>query len=121
LLATLIGIIGWSIEFVVPIDSVGAHYFGMFAITACAFIQMPSLVVQVSNNMGGNAKAAFAIGLMIGFGNCGNLVSSNVFIMMHTPGLRTGFGAGLALTLVGLVASIPDGNLVVCLEHKESG
>ena len=66
---------------------------------------MPILVVWVSNNMGGNAKAAFATGFMIGLGNCGNLVSSNVFITKQTPRFRTGFGTGLALTLVGLGAS----------------
>jgi hypothetical protein len=105
LIGAIIGIIGWSVEFAVPMSSVAARYFGMFAITASAFIQMPILVVWISNNMGGNAKAAFATGFMIGFGNCGNLVSSNVFITTETPRFRTGFGTGLALTLVGLGAS----------------
>lgn len=88
-----------------PIEAVAARYFGMFAITASAYIQMPILVVWVSKNMGGNAKAAFATGFMIGFGNCGNLVSSNVFITTQTPRFRTGFSTGLALTLVSLGAS----------------
>jgi hypothetical protein len=105
LIGALIGIVGWSVELAVPIKSVGARYFGMFAITAGAYIQMPILVVWVSNNMGGNAKAAFATGFMIGFGNCGNLVSSNVFITTQTPRFRTGFKTGLALALVGLAAS----------------
>jgi hypothetical protein len=77
----------------------------MFAITASVYIQMPLLVVWISNNMGGNAKAAFATGFMIGLCNCGNLVSSNVFITDQSPRYKTGFGTGLGLTALGLVAS----------------
>jgi len=55
--------------------------------------------------MGGNAKAAFATGFMIGIGNCGNLVSSNVFITNQSPRYRTGFGTGLGLNILGVVAS----------------
>jgi MFS transporter, ACS family, DAL5 transporter family protein len=55
--------------------------------------------------MGGNAKAAFAIGVMIGLGNCGNLVSSNVFITDESPQFKTGFGTGLGLNMLGVVAS----------------
>lgn len=99
-----IGIVGWSIE-LAQVKAVSARYFGMFAITASAYIQMPILVVWLSNNMGGNAKAAFATGFMIGFGNCGNLVSSNVFITDETPRFKTGFGTGLGLNILGVVAS----------------
>jgi hypothetical protein len=102
--ATL-GIIGWTVELCVPISNVGARYFGMFAITSSAYISMPILVVWVSNNMGGNAKAAFATGFMIGLGNCGNLVSSNVFILEQMPRYKTGFSTGLGLTCVSLLAA----------------
>ncbi|KAH7310010.1 major facilitator superfamily domain-containing protein [Rhexocercosporidium sp. MPI-PUGE-AT-0058] len=104
-IGSLLGIIGYSIELSVPIHSTKARYFGMFAIASSAYIQMPLLVVWLSNNMGGNAKAAFAPGFMIGFGNCGNLVSSNVFITGEAPRFKTGFGTGLGLIVVGLVVS----------------
>jgi hypothetical protein len=55
--------------------------------------------------MGGNAKAASATRFMIGLGNCGNLVSSNVFITDQSPRYKTGFGTGLGLTVLGLVVS----------------
>jgi hypothetical protein len=99
-----IGIVGWVIE-LVQVKAVSARYFGMFAITLSAYIQMPILVVWLSNNMGGNAKAAFATGVMIGLGNCGNLVSSNVFITNESPKYKTGFSTGLGLNLLGVVAS----------------
>jgi MFS family permease len=99
-----IGIIGWAIE-LAQVKAVSARYFGMFAITTSAYIQMPILVSWLSNNMGGNAKAAFATGFMIGLGNCGNLVSSNVFITAQTPKFKTGFSTGLALNIVGIVAA----------------
>jgi hypothetical protein len=100
----VIGIIGWSIE-LAQVKAVSARYLGMFAITASAYIQMPILVVWLSNNMGGNAKAAFATGFMIGIGNCGNLVSSNVFITDQSPRYKTGFSTGLGLNILGVVAS----------------
>jgi hypothetical protein len=89
----------------VQVKAVSARYFGMFAITTSAYIQMPILVSWLSNNMGGNAKAAFATGFMIGLGNCGNLVSSNVFITAQTPRFKTGFSTGLALNIVGIAAA----------------
>lgn len=55
--------------------------------------------------MGGNSKSAFGTGFMIGLGNCGNFVSSNVFITTETPKFRTGFSTGLALCVVSLVAA----------------
>ncbi|KAH7412925.1 putative vitamin H transporter [Cadophora sp. MPI-SDFR-AT-0126] len=105
LFGAILGIIGWTIEFTIPLSSIAVRYFGMFAITSCAYIQMPILVVWISNNMGGNAKAAFATGFVIGLGNCGNLVSSNVFITADNPKFRTGYGTGLALTVAGILAS----------------
>ena len=82
---------------------------------------MPILVVWVANNMGGNAKAAFATGLMIGLGNCGNLVSSNVFITTQTPKFRTGFVTGLGLTLVGLIASTAMEILLIIQNKRRDG
>ncbi|RDW59959.1 hypothetical protein BP6252_13046 [Coleophoma cylindrospora] len=99
-----IGIVGWSIE-LAQVKAVSARYFGMFAITISAYVQMPILVVWLSNNMGGNAKATFAIGFMVGLGNCGNLVASNVFINTQSPRFETGFISGLALNIVGIAAS----------------
>jgi MFS family permease len=99
-----VGIVGWAIE-LVQVKAISARYFGMFALTASAYIQMPILVVWLANNMGGNAKAAFATGFMIGVGNCGNLVSSNVFITAEMPKYKTGFSTGLGLNLLGVVAS----------------
>ena len=89
------GIIGWSVELAVPIKSVGARYFGMFAITTCAYIQMPILVAWVSNYMRGNAKIAFATGFMVGLRNYGDLVSSNVVVTTKTSRCRTGLALGL--------------------------
>jgi len=83
---------------------------------------MPILVVWVSNNMGGNAKAAFATGFMIGIGNCGNLVSSNVFITNESPRFRTGFTTGLALTIVSLAAAtVMEVLLLVKNRRREEG
>ncbi len=76
----------------------------MFAITSFAYITMPILVVWLSNNVEGNAKSAFATAMMIGLGNAGNLVSSNVFITHQSPKFKTGFATGLGLCLVCLVA-----------------
>jgi MFS family permease len=111
LLGAAVGIVGWSIE-LAGLHNTKAKYFGMFAIAAGAYMQMPLLVVWLNNNMGGNARSAFGTGFMIGIGNCGNLISSNVFITEEAPKYPTGFGTGLGLTFLSVVCATI---MAVCL------
>ena len=78
---------------------------GMFFVTAGAFIMMSTLVVWLCVNLGKGVKRSVAMGLLTGFGNCGALVSSNVFITNQAPKYPVGFGVGLAFGIMAGVAA----------------
>jgi len=68
-------------------------------------MQLPLLVSWLSANTVGRPRKAIAHALQIGFGNSANFVSANVFIKKEGPKFKTGFTAGLSITVIGLVAA----------------
>lgn len=54
---------------------------------------------------------------MIGFGNCANLVSSNVFLSTEAPRYPTGFTTGLFFTALGFCL-VTTGTLLLVWMNK---
>ena len=105
LLGCVLIIIGWSVE-LSYVPAAGVRYMGMFFVTSGAFIMMSTLVVWLCVNLGKGVRRSVAMGLLTGFGNCGALVSSNVFITNQAPKYPVGFGVGLAFgVLAGFAAT----------------
>lgn len=105
LFGSMLIIIGWSVE-LAYVPAAGVRYMGMFFVTAGAFIIMSTTVVWLCVNVGKGVKRSVAMGLLTGFGNCGALVSSNVFISNQAPRYPVGFGVGLAFgVLSGFAAT----------------
>ncbi|KAL4881662.1 major facilitator superfamily domain-containing protein [Aspergillus karnatakaensis] len=96
--------IGWSIQ-LAQAGTPGVRYFALYFIATGGFIQMPLLVSWLSANTVGRPRKAVAHALQIGFGNSANFVSANVFIKEERPTYPTGFTAGLAVTVIGMVAA----------------
>jgi len=67
------------------------------------FPQMPTLMGWLSANLRGHKYLAVGMAWMIGFGNCANFVSSNIFITTERPRYPTGFSVGLGFTVLGFV------------------
>lgn len=65
--------------------SVGVRYAALFLITPGAFICHPVVIAWVNNCMGGHYKRAIGSAMMIGFGNGGGLVASNIFVAKQAP------------------------------------
>lgn len=84
---------------------VGVRYFALFAITSGGFIAQPLLIGWLSNNMSGHYKQAIASAVQIGFGNCGGLVASNIFLSSEAPFYTTGYGTSLGLIWLCVIAS----------------
>lgn len=103
LFGSILIIIGWSIE-LAQVPAAGVRYTGIFFTAAGAFIMMSTIVVWLCVNVGKGVKRSVAMGLLTGFGNCGALVSSNVFIASQSPRYPVGFGVGLAFGVVGGIA-----------------
>ena len=54
-------------------------------------------LLQINNNMGGHYKRSVSSAMMVGFGNAGGIVASNVFITTEEPAYPTGYGTSLGL------------------------
>ncbi|GAB7363367.1 hypothetical protein MBLNU230_g3647t1 [Neophaeotheca triangularis] len=84
--------------------SVGVQYFAIFVIVSGCYVCQPITLAWVNNNMGGHYKRSVSSAMMAGFGNCGGLVASNVFLSSEVPGYVTGYSVGLALIWVCAIA-----------------
>ena len=76
---------------------VGARYAAVFLIVSGGYTCQPITITWVNNNMGGHYKRAVSSAMMIGFGNAGGIVASNIFITGEAPGYPTGYGTTLGL------------------------
>lgn len=94
-------VVGLSVQLATP-DDASVRYMGIFFLTTGPYIIMPITVVWLAINLGKGYKRTIGLAALIGTGNCGAFVASNVFITKETPNFRTGFSVGLAL--MGLVA-----------------
>ncbi|KAL9106196.1 MAG: hypothetical protein Q9227_008729 [Pyrenula ochraceoflavens] len=95
-------IIGSAIEMAQP-KAAGVRYFGMFLLTPGPDVIMPLLTVWLAINLGKGYKRNIGLGVLIGFGNCGSFVSSNVFLTKETPKFLTGFSVGMGVTLAATI------------------
>ena len=77
------------------------------------------LVSWLSANTIGRPRKAVAHALQIGFGNSANFVSANVFIKGEGPRFKTGFTAGLCITVIGLVAACIM-EIILFLKNKKA-
>lgn len=104
LLGSILCTVGWALQ-LARANPVGVRYFSLYLIATGAFFQLPLCVSWLSANTIGRPRKAVAHALQIGFGNSANFVSANVFIKRQAPKYKTGFTAGLAITVIGLVAA----------------
>lgn len=94
--------VGWIIMIVYPKEA-GIRYLALFFMSMGTFPQMPTFMAWLSGNLRGRKYLAVGMAWMVGFGNCANFVSSNVFIKAQAPRYRTGFINGLCWTCVGFL------------------
>ncbi|KAI9735682.1 MAG: hypothetical protein M1834_001698 [Cirrosporium novae-zelandiae] len=96
-------LIGWSIE-LAHVPQAELRYMGMFFVAAGAYTMMPIIVVWTAINLGKGYKRTVGLAMLIGLGNCGAFISSNVFITSEGPEYKTGFSVGIGLNMMGGVA-----------------
>jgi len=91
--------IGLAIEIAQP-KRAGVRYTGMFFLCAGPYIIMPITVVWLAINLGKGYKRTIGLAALIGLGNCGAFVSSNVFLTKESPKFHTGFSVGLGMNML---------------------
>lgn len=95
-------LVGWIIMNIY-IPAASTRYMALFFMSVGTFPQMPMLMSWLSANLRGRKYLAVGTAWLVGFGNCANFISSNVFIRVEAPRYVTGFTNGLVFTIVGLV------------------
>lgn len=97
-------VVGLAIEIAQP-KAVGVRYLGMFFLTTGSYVIMPITVVWLAINVGKGFKRTAALGLLVPVGNCGAILSSNVFITSQSPRYHTGFAVGMSMNMLSMVAA----------------
>ncbi|KAH7013993.1 major facilitator superfamily domain-containing protein [Ilyonectria destructans] len=87
------------------VDSVAARYFGLFLAVAGAFTASPLLLSWSVDNNSGPAVKAIAAAYSIGFGGCGQLLSTWTYRAAEAPGYVTGHSINMAAASVLFVAA----------------
>ena len=101
----VLNMVGLAIELAQPREE-GVKYLGLFFLTTGSYIVMPITVVLLSINVKKGYQRAAALGLLAPIGNCGAILSSNVFVTKEAPVYRTGFATGLAVNCISLIGII---------------
>ena len=96
----LLATIGYAMLLAQKSLPVSLRYLALFFVSVGANVTMPVVLVWLNNNMGGHYKRNIAAAMQVGFGNCGGIVASNIFITTEAPTYPVGFGVSLALIWV---------------------
>ena len=112
-------LVGWIIM-MVWVPAPGVRYAAMFFMAIGSIPQMPLLMGWLSANLRGRKYLAVGMAWMVGFGNCANLISSNVFIAGEAPHYITGMINGVAWTCFGLVLVFVGTSLLAILNRRRA-
>lgn len=83
------------------------RYMAVFFALIGQYISTPMVVVWLSNNVSGHYKRAVGTAIVVGIGNAGGIVGSNIYLQSEAPIFKTGYGTALAMVLVsGLAATV---------------
>lgn len=103
----LVATVGYAILLAQQRVSAGVRYFALFLVVSGGYITQPVTLAWLSNNVSGHYKRSVASAMQVGFGNCGGIVASNIYLQSELPLYRTGYGTSLALVWVcGLTCTV---------------
>lgn len=102
----VIAIIGLIAELAIPHPAMtGVSYFFLFLVAAGLYSPFICLVCLIGNNLAPSSKRAVGMAILIAFGNFGGICGSNIFLAREAPRYPTGYGTGLGICCVAVVAA----------------
>jgi uncharacterized membrane protein YjjB (DUF3815 family) len=101
----LLATAGYGILLAYDSVPVGAKYAALFFIVSGGFIAQTAITAWSQNNVAGHYKRSMSAAMMVGFGNCGGITASNIYITGERPQYPTGLSVSLALLWVCAAAS----------------
>lgn len=107
ILGVLVSTIGYALLLCGSRIATGVQYFALFLVVSGGYICQPVVIIWVQNSVAGHYKRSVASAVMIGFGNTGGIIASNVFITSEAPRYPTGYGTSLGLLwLTGVLCTV---------------
>ena len=101
---------------------VSGRYVAIYLIIIGGYITQPITLVWLQNNMGGHYKRSIGAAMQIGFGNCGGIIASNIYLTNQKPKYPVGYGVSLGLLwLCGLACTVFFVGLKVENYKREQG
>ncbi|KAF2753001.1 MFS transporter [Pseudovirgaria hyperparasitica] len=100
----MFSVIGFAI-LLAQSTSLGVQYMAIVFAACGGYTAHPLVVTWLTNNMGGRYKRSFGTGLLLGFGNAGGIIASNIFIESERPRYLVGYGVCLAVAIFSAVMS----------------
>ncbi len=101
-----IAIVGLIAELAIPHPRMtGVSYFFLFFVAAGLYSPFICLVCLIGNNLAPSSKRAVGMAVLIAFGNFGGICGSNIFLVSQAPRYPAGYGTGLAICCVAVVAA----------------
>jgi MFS family permease len=89
-----------------------AEYAGICLVCMGAFCAGASIVCWYLMNLQGHVQRAIGSAWMIGFGNTGGIIATFAFLKKDAPFYHAGYSTIMAITVVGVVASVLYGGLI---------
>ncbi|EXJ68281.1 uncharacterized protein A1O5_08896 [Cladophialophora psammophila CBS 110553] len=102
----LVATIGYAILLNMHHVSVGVRYFALYLIVGGGYIAQPITLVWLNNNVSGHYKRSVSAAMMVGFGNCGGIIASNMFLTSQAPEYPLGYSLGLGLVWLCVLSSV---------------
>ncbi|KAH8678472.1 major facilitator superfamily domain-containing protein [Xylariales sp. PMI_506] len=101
------GIVGWAILLGGLSVPTGGRYFACFLICISGNTVLPTVLAWVNYQVSGNYKRAITSAMVIGLGNSGGIVGSNIWLTKEAPTYVTGVSVALTLmVLCGIMATV---------------
>ena len=97
MIGILVATIGYAILLAQEYVSVAAKYVALYLVVTGGYVTQPITLVWLANNLGGHYKRSIGTAMQIGFGNCGGILASIIFVAAEAPRYPTGYGVSLAL------------------------
>ncbi|KAL4914791.1 major facilitator superfamily domain-containing protein [Aspergillus aurantiobrunneus] len=106
LASILPGLVGYSILLGSAHVSIQVQYFACFLITITGYTTLPLVLAWATNQLVGQYKRSIGVAMVVGGGNCGGIIASNVFLESESPSYTTGFSVCLSLLILTALLSV---------------
>lgn len=85
---------------------IGVKYLAVFIASAGIFTAQPIIVIWLVTNLAGSYKRAIGVSFVLGWGNLGSIVASNIYLTREAPEFPTGYGVAFGFIGVEAVLAV---------------